>query len=152
MGCVAVGRLLIKTTTVAKLRSLCPIKSSIVERPSFVSLALAYLRRACYTTRWSEEDVCRNVRVHGSRERTADGRDARPANELMADPEKGAVIRGCGGLRKIRAGAGPRGKGKRGGTRVIYLSIPEAERIDLLTVYGKDEKKTLARPEKRVFL
>jgi hypothetical protein len=69
-------------------------------------------------------------------------------NELMADPEKGAVMRGCGGLRKIRAGAGLRGKGKRGGTRVIYLSIPEAERIDLLTVYGKDEKDDLSAAEK----
>jgi len=35
-----------------------------------------------------------------------------------------------------------RGKGKRGGARVIYLNIPEAERIDLITVYGKDGRTT----------
>jgi hypothetical protein len=71
-------------------------------------------------------------------------------NELLAEPEKGDLIRGCGGLRKIRSGATARGKGKRGGIRVIYLNIPEAERIDLLTVYGKDEKDDLSAAEKRV--
>lgn len=70
-------------------------------------------------------------------------------NELMADPEKGSVMPGCGGLRKTRVGDEHRGKGKRGGVRVIYLNIPEAERIDLLTVYGKDEKDDLSEREKK---
>ena len=70
--------------------------------------------------------------------------------ELMAQPHKGRVIPGCGGLRKIRIGAEARGKGKRGGARVIYLNIPEAERIDQITVYGKDEKDDLSPAEKKV--
>jgi mRNA-degrading endonuclease RelE of RelBE toxin-antitoxin system len=37
---------------------------------------------------------------------------------LMLRPEQGALIRGSGGLRKIRWGGS--GRGKRGGIRVIY--------------------------------
>jgi len=37
---------------------------------------------------------------------------------LIYKPEAGAVIPGTGGLRKLRWGAG--GKGKRGGVRVVY--------------------------------
>lgn len=39
--------------------------------------------------------------------------------ELMTNPEAGDVIRGTGGLRKVRFGDKRRGKGKRGGLRVI---------------------------------
>jgi putative transcriptional regulator len=41
--------------------------------------------------------------------------------ELMKDPAKGAVMSGCGGLRKVRVADVRRGQGKRGGARVIYL-------------------------------
>ena len=44
-----------------------------------------------------------------------------------------------------------RGKSKRGGARVIYLDIPEAERLDLITIYGKDEKDDLTPEERRLF-
>ena len=39
---------------------------------------------------------------------------------LMKTPEAGDVIEGTGGLRKLRHGDARRGKGKRGGLRVIY--------------------------------
>jgi hypothetical protein len=39
---------------------------------------------------------------------------------LMLDPEAGDVIPGTGGLRKLRFADERRGKGKRGGLRVIY--------------------------------
>jgi hypothetical protein len=68
-------------------------------------------------------------------------------NELLVDPEKGDAIPGCGVLRKVRFGDPARGKGKRGGVRVIYLHTPEATRIDLITVYGKDEKDDLTKDE-----
>ena len=41
-------------------------------------------------------------------------------NELMANPQAGDVIEGTGGLRKLRQADPRRGKGKRGGFRVIY--------------------------------
>ena len=64
-------------------------------------------------------------------------------NDLQADPLKGEVIQGCGGIRKIRLESPGRGKGKRGGLRVIYLHIPEARRIYFVAVYGKDEQDDL---------
>ena len=39
-------------------------------------------------------------------------------NELILNPGKGKVIRGSGGLRKIRSGIS--GRGKSGGVRIIY--------------------------------
>lgn len=57
---------------------------------------------------------------------------------------------GCGGLRKLRTPDPQRGKGKRGGTRLIYLYIPAARRFYLLDIYGKDEKDDLSADEKKV--
>lgn len=62
---------------------------------------------------------------------------------LIRNPEKGAVMAGCGGLRKMRVEGPRRGKGRRGGCRVIYLHIPEAARIDLLAIYGKEMQDDL---------
>ncbi len=69
--------------------------------------------------------------------------------ELLMNPEKGRPMPGCGGLRKVRVGDPHRGKGKRGGARIIYLHIPDAFRIDLFDIYGKDEKDDLAPREKK---
>jgi hypothetical protein len=71
--------------------------------------------------------------------------------ELLADPEKGVVMPGCGGLRKLRIGDPRRGKGKRGGARVIYLHIEERDQIHLITVYGKDQKDDLTAEDKKPY-
>ncbi len=71
-------------------------------------------------------------------------------NQLMEQPEMGKVIPGCGGLRKVRIADPRRRKGKRGGARVIYLHVPEVDRILLLDIYGKDEKDDLSAAEKKV--
>ena len=70
-------------------------------------------------------------------------------NEIAEQPEKGRVMPGCGGLRKLRVADPSRGKGRRGGLRVIYLHIPEACRVDFFDVYGKDEKDDLTPKEKK---
>jgi mRNA-degrading endonuclease RelE of RelBE toxin-antitoxin system len=57
---------------------------------------------------------------------------------LMARPDAGALIRGSGGIRKARWGAG--GRGKSGGVRVIYYWASAAAQIYLLTIYGKSEQ------------
>lgn len=69
---------------------------------------------------------------------------------LMENPDAGTVMPGCGGLRKIRTAHPKRGKGKRGGARVIYLHIPAARRFYLLDIYGKDEKDDLSSDERRL--
>ena len=69
---------------------------------------------------------------------------------LSADPEKGAVMPGCGGLRKLRISDPRRGKGKRGGARVIYLHVAEADVIFLMDLYGKGEQEDLTASQKRI--
>ena len=66
---------------------------------------------------------------------------------LLTNPLSGKPIPGCGLLRKLRFGDPGRGKGKRGGVRVVYLHTPQASRIDLITVYGKDEKNDLSKAD-----
>ena len=52
------------------------------------------------------------------------------------------VIRGSGGMRKIRwAGSG---RGKRGGLRVIYYWWVAKDRISMLLVYPKSEQDDLS--------
>jgi hypothetical protein len=69
--------------------------------------------------------------------------------ELMANPEKGDVMPGCGGLRKVRVGDPARGKGKRGGARVIYLYVPEAKWFFMLDIYGKNERDDLNADQRK---
>ena len=67
--------------------------------------------------------------------------------ELRANPEKGAVIQGTGGARKIRARA--HGKGKSGGVRVIYYFQHE-ETIWMIDAYAKSRKEDLSEKEKKL--
>lgn len=69
--------------------------------------------------------------------------------ELMENPEQGAVMQDCGGLRKVRIADPGRGRGKRGGARVIYLYLPEEKRFFLISIYGKGRKETLSPAEKK---
>jgi hypothetical protein len=70
-------------------------------------------------------------------------------NFLNANPERGAVIPGTGGIRKIRWADPRRGKGKRGGLRVLYIYVPEARFLGFLHVYDKDEADDLTTEEKK---
>jgi hypothetical protein len=71
--------------------------------------------------------------------------------ELLNDPDAGAVIPGCGGLRKIRVADPRRGKGKRGGVRVVYLNLEEFHQIHFITIYAKDQKDDLSTDEKKLY-
>jgi hypothetical protein len=62
-------------------------------------------------------------------------------SHLARHPDSGDVIRGTGGIRKIRwAGSG---RGKRGGLRVIYYWWVARDRISMLLVYPKNEQDDL---------
>ncbi len=67
---------------------------------------------------------------------------------LMKDPEAGEVIQGTGGLRKARFADARRGKGKRGGLRVIYYWWGTGMQFWLYTLYDKDEMADLT-PKQR---
>ena len=60
---------------------------------------------------------------------------------LMLRPTMGAVIRGGGGLRKLRWRTG--GRGKRGGVRVIYYWAAADSTIYLLLIYRKVDQDDL---------
>jgi hypothetical protein len=59
------------------------------------------------------------------------------------------VIEGTGGLRKIRQPDPRRGKGKRGGLRVIYYWWDGKRQFWLFTLYDKDEMDDLSAKEKK---
>jgi hypothetical protein len=69
--------------------------------------------------------------------------------ELLAHPTAGDVIKGTGGLRKLRFGNSKRGKGKRGGIRVIYYYWVSGWQVWLFTLYGKDEMDELSNDDRR---
>ena len=64
---------------------------------------------------------------------------------LSTHPDAGDVVRGSGGIRKIRWGS--KGRGKRRGIRVIYYWLGAEDRVYLLTLYGKGVKEDLTRAE-----
>jgi hypothetical protein len=69
---------------------------------------------------------------------------------LTADPEAGDVVPGTGGFRKLRWADARRGKGKRGGLRVVYYYLASDDQIWLMTLYGKDEAADLTAEEKKL--
>lgn len=69
------------------------------------------------------------------------------AGYLMDHPDSGDVIPGSGGVRKLRWAA--KGKGKRGGVRIVYLYVVVAVRIYLIRCYAKNVKTDLTADEKR---
>ncbi len=64
---------------------------------------------------------------------------------LSVRPAAGDIIRGSGGIRKIRWRS--RGRGKQGGVRVIYFWAAPEDCIYLLTVYSKGVKDDLTHAE-----
>ena len=68
---------------------------------------------------------------------------------LMLNPGAGDVIPGTGGLRKLRFGDERRGKGKRGGLRVIYYWWDTGSQFWLFTVFDKDEMSDLTATERK---
>jgi len=69
-------------------------------------------------------------------------------NRLTTGPELGGVMPGTGGFRKLRWADPRRGKGRRGGLRVIYYYFPGEQQIWLMTLYDKDEASDLT-PKQR---
>jgi hypothetical protein len=66
-------------------------------------------------------------------------------NELVEDPERGDLIKGGGGIRKLRHAI--QGRGKSGGVRVIYYWIKDNQQIYMLVVYPKSKKDDLTGKE-----
>jgi hypothetical protein len=61
---------------------------------------------------------------------------------LNENAEAGDIIRGSGGVRKLRWAAA--GRGKRGGLRIIYYLRSKQGEIWLLTLYAKNEAESIS--------
>jgi hypothetical protein len=68
-------------------------------------------------------------------------------DHLARHPEAGAVVSGTGGVRKMRWKL--RGRGKRGGARVIYYYAKPRGQIWLLMAYAKSEQDDLTPEQER---
>ena len=82
---------------------------------------LTFVETVVFTARWSrrlDDEALRQMQL-----------------ALLQRPLAGDPIRGCSLLRKLRVGDPSRGKGKRGGLRVIYLHTPEAARGTTVSLY-----------------
>lgn len=61
---------------------------------------------------------------------------------IAANPDAGVVIRGSGGVRKVRWARD--GSGKSGGVRVVYLTRNLAGEVYLLTLYAKSKSASIS--------
>src|SRR6267143_2206595 len=68
---------------------------------------------------------------------------------LSTTPELGDVMPGTGGFRKLRWADVRRGKGRRGGLRIIYYHLKFDRQIWLMTLYDKGEASDLTAKEKK---
>ncbi len=60
---------------------------------------------------------------------------------LIQNPEAGDIVPGSGGLRKLRWRG--KGRGKRGGFRVIYYARTAQGQLWMLTIYPKSAIETI---------
>ncbi|MFZ0694349.1 MAG: type II toxin-antitoxin system RelE/ParE family toxin [Alphaproteobacteria bacterium] len=65
---------------------------------------------------------------------------------LAHNPTAGDLIRGAGGVRKLRWGL--EGRGKRGGARVIYFHHGTGLPLFLLTAYAKNARADLSQVDR----
>lgn len=70
--------------------------------------------------------------------------------ELLANPCAGDVMPRTGGFRKLRWSDSRRGKGKRGGLRVIYYWLLNDGQFWMFAIYDKDELENLTSEQERL--
>ena len=68
---------------------------------------------------------------------------------LANNPNLGDLMPGTGGFRKLRWADSKRGKGRRGGLRIIYYCFLTDQQIWLMTIYDKAEAADLTPKEKK---
>ena len=66
-------------------------------------------------------------------------------NFIVEVPTSGDIIKGSGGIRKLRWKGS--GHGKRGGTRIIYFWATSEEQIFMLYAYTKKEMSDLSKDQ-----
>ena len=70
-------------------------------------------------------------------------------NLFLVNPEAGGLIRGSGGLRKVRIEDKQRAKGRRGGLRILYYFWSEEREFWMFTLYSTGEMADLSTAERK---
>ena len=96
---------------------------------------LSFIQLSAFTANWK-------------RMKLTDGDLRSLENAIAVAPEKSPVMRGTGGLRKIRFAAAAQSSGKSGGARACYAYLPEFQLVYLCAVYPKNEKANLSAAER----
>ena len=71
-------------------------------------------------------------------------------SDLVANPERGPVVKGTNGARKGRVADPLSSRGKSGSFRFYYLYLPHHGRIYLLAIFGKNEASDLSPEQKKI--
>lgn len=98
-------------------------------------MKLAFVETSAFTRRITEQRLEEDLREL--------------QQELLRNPEKGALDPGTGGLRKVRMRLRATGRGKSAGARVHYLYLPSDKIIYLIFLYSKGEQATLTPDQKK---
>ncbi len=93
--------------------------------------------------RWLEvyESRAQKLRISGEVERAFE-------EEILKNPEKGALLKRTAGVRKVRVGE--EGRGKSGSFRFFYLDLPHVERTYVMYVIAKGEQGNISRDEEKL--
>lgn len=70
---------------------------------------------------------------------------------IMASPSAGKVVKGAGGLRKMRFAPARWRSGKSGAVRVCYVYYPDYAVVLLVVAYSKSERDDLSAADKKFF-
>ena len=96
----------------------------------------AFLETSVFQREWRRaglgDDEVRELQIH-----------------LLHNPDLGDVIQHTGGLRKLRVGIPAKGRGKRGGGRVIYKDFPRSGWIVLVYFFSKESMPDLTATQRR---
>ena len=65
---------------------------------------------------------------------------------LLENPGTGMIMKGTGGIRKMRWALSD--KGKSGGIRVLFIDFIMSEKICMFDLFPKDEKENLSQSER----
>ncbi|HEY2588361.1 MAG TPA: type II toxin-antitoxin system RelE/ParE family toxin [Tepidisphaeraceae bacterium] len=68
--------------------------------------------------------------------------------QIMEQSQGGDVMKGTGGVRKIRFAPPSWQTGKSGATRVCYVTLVDVEHCYLLAIFAKNEKANLTQAER----
>ncbi|MBT2337828.1 MULTISPECIES: toxin [Pseudomonas] len=71
-------------------------------------------------------------------------------SHMLLNPEAGDLMPRTGGFRKLRWADERRGKGKRGGLRVIYYWLMSDGQFWMFAIYDKDELENLTSEQEKL--